>query len=531
MRKLVFLCCCLLGVLFDSCKKEFDKANWDTEVLLPLVNTKLNINNILPDSVLQANADSTLKIVFQNNIFNFSMDSLFKIPDTLIYNPYSIPFPIIFNPGDVIPFPAVNSTTYKLPGVKLRNVIIQSGFVSFKVKSKIREVTNFEYSIPSATLNGVPFKIKVMVPARVNSTPGEYSQMFDLSGYSINLTGVSGAQVNTIYTSLSAKISPDAFDSVLIMPKDSLIIENKFYDMVPYYAKGYFGQNNYEMGPSQTDFTVFNSIVRGTIKIEDVKFNLKIENAIGMDSRVMINNLSSINSRNGNLVNLSGAALYSPININRASDNGGNVISTTVNFPLTSSNSNIKSFIENLPDKLGYSMQINANPLGDISGSNDFIYSDKLINAQLNMEMPLSLIASNLTLVDTLDINLSKNNDTENIHSGILTLFANNGFPFDAGIQFYLLNDKNIVVDSLLAVDATIEKATVNSNYRVVEPKRSKIAIPISESKLNLLYSTKKIMLKVKFNSGYQPQYMKIYSDYTIDVKLVGDINYTVQLR
>jgi hypothetical protein len=187
--------------------------------------------------------------------------------------------------------------------------------------------------------------------------------------------------------------------------------------------------------------------------------------------------------------------------------------------------------IENLPDKFGYSMQMITNPLGNISGSNDFIYVDKLLKASLKMEIPLSLVANNLTLQDTLDFNISTTDGSQNVHSGTITLFANNGFPFDASLQVYTLNENNAVTDSLFGYANTIDEAPINSSLRVIGKKLTKIVIPIDENRMNLLYATKRIVLKAKFNTSAQPQYIKIYSDYGLDVKLVGDFNYTVQLQ
>ena len=147
------------------------------------------------------------------------------------------------------------------------------------------------------------------------------------------------------------------------------------------------------------------------------------------------------------------------------------------------------------------------------------------------MEIPLSLVATNLTLQDTLDLNISQTGGTQNIHEGTITLFANNGFPFDANVQMYLLNESNAITDSIFGYANTIVEAPINSALRVIGKKLTKITIPISESKMNLLYDTKKVVLKVKFNTSAQPQYIKIYSDYSIDVKLVGDFNYTIQLQ
>ncbi len=529
MTKTAVLLFLLFFVLFFSCRKEIGKPFWDTQLLAPLVNSSLDINNLLPDSILQANADSSLKIVFQNDIYNLSMDTLFKIPDTTVRQIYTIPFPVTFIPGQQVISNSQSETTYNLQGVQLRTTTIKSGFVHYQIKSLIKERTNYIYSIPCAKLNGVPFTVNVSVPRAVGNLAGVYDQTYDLSGYIFDLTGIYHNKVNTLYTSSSAMVD-SLGQPVLINNTDSLIINNTFHDIIPSYAKGYFGQKTFDIGPSETKFALFNRIVDGTLQLEDINFNLKIENPIGLDVRVYFNNLSSINSRTGNSINLSNSIIGSATNIDRASENGWNVFPVVANFPLTVSNSNIKQMIENLPDKFGYSMQLIANPLGNISGSNDFIYSDKLMKAQMDMEIPLSLVATNLTLVDTMTLNIS-NSGNQDVKSGTITLFADNGFPFDAALQIYLLNDANSIVDSIFANTNTIDEAPINSNLRVIHKKLTKIAIPINENKMNLLYNTKKLMLKIKFNTSAQPAYIKIYSEYTIDVKLVADFNYTVQLK
>ena len=532
MRKYFLFIFLSTALLFSSCRKEMEKASWDMDILAPLIDASMNINNILPDSILQANPDSSMKIVFNNDLYKIDIDTLFNIGDTTVHNGYALPFASDLNPGQVIPFPSTSSTTYTLPGIELRTIIVKSGFVTFKVKSKIREATKFTYTMPCATdAAGNPFTFVANVPAKVGTTPGVYSQTFNLAGYKIDLTGPAGTQINTIYTSLLGEISSSASDTVRVYPADSLIIDNTFYDMIPYYAKGYFGNNTYNVGPSTSNFTLFDRIVDGTLQLEDVDFDFKIENPIGMDARLYVNNISSINTRTGSTINLTNSMIGSTININRAAESGGIIYPTYANFPLNTTNSNIKPMIENLPNKFGYSMQIITNPLGNISGSNDFIYSDRLLKASLNMEIPLSLVANNLTLSDTLDLNISPANGTQGIHEGNLTLFANNGFPFDAKIQMYLLNESNIVTDSIFGYANTIVEAPINAALRVTGKKLTKITVPVSESKMNLLYDTKKVVMKVKFNTSAQPQYIKIYSEYAIDIKVVGDFNYTIQLQ
>lgn len=531
MKKLLLAIVLLLTVTYVACRKDMEKPSWDTELLAPLVNATLDINNILPDSILQANADSSLKIVYEGNIYNISMDTLFRIPDTTLSSGYNIPITYSFNPGQVVINNSASETTYSLSGVALRTVTIKRGFVRYTVKSKIHGKTNFIYKIPCATLYGVPFSINVTVPAAVGSTPGVYNEVFDLSGYQLDLTGIAHNKVNTLYTSLTAAISSSETAPVLVNPADSLTIENEFYDLFPYYAKGYFGTNTFNVGPDHTNFSMFNRITDGSIDLQDVNFSLDLENPIGLDAQVYINNLSSINTRTGHTIDLVNSVVGAPININRASESSGTVYPTYAHYPLTTSNSNIKPMIENLPDQFGYKLHITTDPMGNVSGSNDFIYSDQLLKARMRMEIPLSLIASNLTLVDTFNMSLPDNGNVHNLHSGTLTLSANNGFPFDASVQLYLLDANNAVSDSLFSATNTIDQAPVDASLRVTGKKATKLVAPVSESKMNLLYSTKRVMLKVRFNTVSQTSHVTIYSGYSIDIKLIADANYTIQLK
>jgi hypothetical protein len=529
MKKKALSLFCIFSflLLFLSCRKEMDKASWDTEILTPLINASFDVSNILPDSIIQEHPDSSLEIVYQKAIHNFDIGNLFVIPDTGLNDFYRLPFNYTFYPGDSIPIKGNPETVYQLPGIELKTFTVKSGKVVFRVKSRVREVTNFRYSIPCATLAGVPFSVNVDVPARVGNTPGIYNKEFDLSGYVINLTGTKGSQVNTIYTKVQAAISPAAPDTVAVTPLDSLIINNTFSDIVPKYAKGYLGQNTIEVPSTQTDLSFFDR-VGGNVKLEAVKFDLSLDNFIGVDARATLKSLKAINTHTNTTVTLNTST--TAVNINRASENGSVVIPSHASFPLTTTNSNIKEMLENLPNKMEYQMKVTMNPLGNISGSNDFIYTDQLLNGYLDLRIPLSFIATNLTLSSVLNFNISSG-DNRNINDGQLTLFANNGFPFDASIQMYALQEDGTVRDSIVETPTTIVQAPVNAQLKVTGKRLTKLTIPVSHTKMLLLYDTKKVMLKIKFNTSSQPQYIKIYSDYTMDVKVTGDFNYTLQLQ
>lgn len=513
-----------------SCRKELEKPSWGTHDIVPLIKTSLNINNLLPDSILQTNSDNSLKIIYENDLFNFAVDTLFKMPDTSLIESYVLPFAVTLQPGQNIVNNSLSETSFDLQGAQLKTIVIKSGYISYNVKSYINEVTDFVYSLPSATLNGIPFTINISVPAAVGDVPGVYEETFDLSSYVLSLTGINGGKINTLYTSLSASVS-SLGKEVLINTTDSLIINNTFHDFVPYYANGYFGSNTFDTDSSETEFSMFKNITEGTIGLEDVTFNLSIENPIGIDAQIHITNLNSINTRRGTNIGLQNSIIGSPININRAAESNGMVYPTSKNFPLNTSNSNIKKMLENLPDKFGYSLKMVTNPLGNIAGASDFIYSDSLLKVKMNIEIPLSIVANNLTLTDTIDLNLSGEDDKRNLKFGEITLVADNGFPFNATIQIYILNDDSNIVDSLFITTNTIREAFLDNKLRVSQKTTTILSVPLSKSKMDLLYDTKKAIIKLKFNTSRQPRYMKIYADYQIDLKLIGDLKYVIQLK
>lgn len=526
VKKPLFILCFLYVVFFLSCRKDMNKAYWDTEVLTPIIDASFDISNLLPDSVVHEFADSSLEIVYQKGIYDFDIGDLFVIPDTSLRNNSFIPFNVVLTPGQSIPLPSTPETVYQLPGVELKMFKVKSGKVVFKVSSRVREITNFVYSIPCATLNGVPFSANIDVPARIGNTPGLYSQEFDLSGYTINLTGASGNKVNTIYSNLKASISSSAPDTVLVTPQDNVIIDNIFSDIVPSYAKGYLGQNTIEIPPTQTDLSFFNRL-SGKIKLETIKFNLSLDNYIGVDARATIKSLKGINTNTNKTISLTYPT--PTININRASENGTTIIPSHANFSLTTENSNINDLIEILPNKLEYQLKVQMNPLGNVAGSNDFIYTDNLLHGFIDLRVPLSFSANELTLTSTVNFNISSG-DNRNIKDGSLTVYANNGFPFDATIKIYTINDKNIITDTLVGT-STIVQAPVDSILKVTQKRLTKFKIPLSASQINTLYDTKKTQFKIKFNTAAQPDFIKIYSDYTMDIKIVGDFNYTLQIQ
>ena len=128
-------------------------------------------------------------------------------------------------------------------------------------------------------------------------------------------------------------------------------------------------------------------IIAGTLDLQDINLGISMENSIGADIKATIKNLKSVNTKTGNTVTLQHPIVNLPMNIDRAVNYGYNSVPqyapTIKSYPFTNAVSNLAAFVSNLPDVLEYKVDIKLNPLGNISGSKDFIYRDASIKINI----------------------------------------------------------------------------------------------------------------------------------------------------
>jgi hypothetical protein len=382
------------------------------------------------------------------------------------------------------------------------------------------------------TRNAAILQIKRAVNAGIT-----IKDSINLSGYTIDFTGPTHNEYNDITASIQVTLDSNA-SPLTVNSGDKIVDANiTFRKVIPYYAKGYFGTTIKTFGPENVAFPVFNKIVSGKLNLQNVSVNLTLKNGFGVDATLVLSQLSSYNSRTGDTVKLSApgvGVIGTPIHVNRATainNPASPVNESIINFSLNPSNSNVLDWLDNLPTGVKYALQVTTDPLGNVSGSNDFAYYGYGINANINITIPLSLIATNLTLADTLAVNFAgSGNAGKHIKSGSLTLYATNGFPFSAGLQLYLLNSSNVIYDSLFIPAQTIAAGQLNPNTEIVtSPRSSVLNISLDAAHTQELFNTKNIVLHARFNMGSLPNtYIKIYDYYQLGIKLVGNFDYQI---
>jgi hypothetical protein len=520
------------GFIFISCHR--DSPSWDTQILAPVVNASMSINNIITSSYIKNNPDSTVSLVFTDSLYNLNIDTIVTIPDTVLnYDETNILGTQTINPGTemFVSTPNPTTTIYPIGSVELTEGILQSGYLIFAIRNPLSQPVDYYYKVLNVIKGTDTLHVDTVIKAFQSLTI-----KIPLNGYTINFKGPSGNGYNDITTSIEVYLDPSAIP--VVIPSGDTVVSSKvsFTNVIPYYAKGYFGTTTKSFGPENVAFPVFNKIVAGTLNLQNVSVNLTLTNGFGVDASLILSKLTS--NRNGDTIPLHATGVVgSTIHVNRATATNSPAPASPVNpsvlnFTINPTNSNIINWLDNMPTSIGYSLQVTTDPLGNVSGSNDFAYYGYGISANINVTIPLSLIANNLTLADTLAVNFAGSaNTTQHIKSGTLTIYASNGFPFSAGLQLYLLNKNNIVYDSLfIPATQTINAAPVNAVTGIVtNPQSSVLTISLDAAHTQELFNTKNIILHARFNMGNLPStYRKIYDYYQLGLKLVGNFDYQI---
>lgn len=524
---LLLLVSIVCSVIQVGCKQDLRNSQWDVDILAPVIKTRLTLEDLLADSVITADSEGALRLKIETPLIDLSLDSILKIPDTTVEK--SISLPITLNniePGTEI-FPLSDETQYELGELALKRVVLRRGKLRLKVKSILATAVDFTYQIPLARLFGTSFETFQTVPAGSPSDTATAEFEFDLTGYDIDLRGTSGTGFNKLGTTYILSTSVDG--SVVTIPANTpfFFLEYSFIDILPNYGTGYFGQQSTSAEEEITELDVLNRITEGQLFLDSVTIGLNVTNGVGADATFLLSSLKSINTRQNSTIELSHELIGNTILLTRAIDATGNaadVIASERHYLLNNANSNIKQFIENLPNQLGFTFNFELNPLGNVSSGNDFFYYDRPFQALMDIDVPLRAGLSNLTLVDTLDWNLSENAVVDAVNSGSFTLVANNGFPMEALIELILLDENDSELDTLVA-PSTIAAPAVDVDNRVIAPLESRIEIPVPDRTSGVLPLTKRVRIRVRFNTVNQPELIDLYDTYGIDIKLIGNFN------
>jgi hypothetical protein len=413
--------------------------------------------------------------------------------------------------------------------VELKETKIHSGKAIIKLFSTIQDSIKFSYHLPSAVKNGVPLRVTTVLPPAPAGGSSRFVKEEQLAGYNLDLSGQNGDSFNLMYNEIIGSV-----DSTGVMKtfstSDSIFVELSFVDLRPSYARGFLNDTTLYVGPENQDLEVFCRIKSGNLDLSQARLNIDIENRIGVDVQIEVKDLISINNRTQKKLRLDGQTINSPKFIQRATDQNGSmpIHSTITHIQLDENNSNMTEFINNLPDQIYYFIELKANPNGNVSNHKDFIYEGEYLSIDLNLDIPLEISAKGLTLCDTVSMNL-ENRDISGIKTATLHSFFTNGFPLDARVELYVLDQLGNVSDTLIDGKQIIQAASLDMHNKVKNANETKLSVELDESAVQRFLKTKKLYVLARFDTKPDNTAVKIFSDYSLDFQMTADFIYSVE--
>jgi hypothetical protein len=166
---------------------------------------------------------------------------------------------------------------------------------------------------------------------------------------------------------------------------------------------------------------------------------------------------------------------------------------------------------------------VTINPLGNVSDANDFIYTDDALQARLLMDVPLRFGMQNLSLSDTLFLT---NSQQDVPLDGNLMLWVNNGFPVEAMVSLYVLENGTRVT---LADNLNLASAVPSSTAMSPTPTESWLDIEVTEELLSKVHEGNPLLIEVTLQTPGSLNPVGLYLNQFIDFKLIVDGAYTIQ--
>jgi hypothetical protein len=201
---------------------------------------------------------------------------------------------------------------------------------------------------------------------------------------------------------------------------------------------GYFGKEIVDFNVEQTVFDpdIFSG---GFIDIEPIRARLEFQNTIGADLRLTLDALSLDG------IILEHLDLGIPQLISRADWQGEEVVPAIWELDLLETSPSFFELLGYFPRVVSMLGSVALNPLGDVSGGNDFFDAQVPPELILDLEWPLITQIENLRLRQLRDIDPISLPD----FNGDLVLEVTNGFPVHWGLQWIWTFD-NTSLDPLV---------------------------------------------------------------------------------
>lgn len=470
-----------LSLLWASpgCRRE--PTRWDVDWQLPLVDDWVGWDRMMALEGLEgwsltAGGGSEPAVLrFAGAVGAWDWSSLSVLPDTIVVNELTPAFaggPFAVPPGTTL-LQTVENIEFQGIEQQFKWIVLEAGHIAYTVESTTDGYVELQYRFPGVTQGGAEVALQVQLPPAVPGSTQSTTGTIDLSGALVDLRGAAGTDFNRIASALTIGTPAEVDYTAQVYGSDSIRVRLHFQDLRVREVRGYFGQEAIAL-------QVRDRIVQpergatGFLDWEATQARLVLSNRMGADLRFQFDALRFDG------INLDHPQWGVPQFCARAQDGGLPGNGTYLQVPrweldLLQAQPSIFGVLGALPDSIVLTGSAMLNPLGDVSGANDFFRVDSPPEVSLELEVPLRVGIHDLVLRDSREIASVDAPDFD----GELEVQFTNGFPV------------GLTVEGLWVPHAAGEEA-VPFSLRLTGPRTpdsgagpvGKVAIPVSGAAL-----------------------------------------------
>lgn len=479
---------------FGSCRKD---TSWDTDWVVPIINDTLDLQNLTNDSTLDASG-SNYNVNLKRTLFDLKLSDFVSIPDTIIAQSFTLSLPSLNVPAGTSFINSTEEHNLALEDLELKKIILKAGFVDLNLENPISEAIQIKIELPGVTLDGVTFSQTFIAGAGSISNPTVLNKTLDISGYTLDLTGVNGGSFNRLRSKVTSSTLATG-NAVIVTNQHHINVKSKFRDVVIKYARGYFGSRIVK-DTSSFSIDFFNSVAGGGIDISTTSVKLKIENSVKFDASAKVNFMKNSNYANNEVVLTAGGNGVTYV-LDQPTGSFNSVQPSLLEIVYNSGNSNIEEYLENLGIKHQMAYELQINPWGNTSNGWNELFENSRIKLSLEANLPLAINAQDLIIKDTFDFKLTQAKDKSRIISGLFILDADNAFPINGNIQINLLNASYQTISTISATNPIASSVYGSLNAMNILHKKSQAQFVIPESVINELDGVKYISVSFKVST------------------------------
>lgn len=505
-------------LLQHACKMRPDKIglpNYNAELLGPIVNGKYNGTDFIRDNSQFSSVDSNglVTLMYRGTIPPLGIEDVIRFTSQQVLIS-GVPGGNNGNVTFTLPFSLVIPN-----GPELTEAELKAG--KFKVSMSNVGTESYIYSIRlrHATRNGEPVVLSALVPPM-----GLRNDSFNLGNTIIDMTrGGQPGVFNGLEFEFTLTSQGNAMNFQSAIGGSVISIS----DFQPRGVRGYLGTY---VDTLRGDFQVpiFDRFFEGQLLFEDPYIQADFSNSFGLGGAFLNSPGLYISGRNPNLTGVDSVVTGSVLRgfeVSGASSPGAPPAYSTLQIRGTADN--FPQFLSIFPSRINYQLPIRINT--STVQHNQFIYDTCKLGGTFDFGLPLSFRTQNLAIMDTLPFKMQGDSSLAKIVDGKLITFVNNGLPVEFYFQAYFLDEFYNVRDSLFESQQLVQPALISGvDGRISVPSTQQFVTDLSITQTDKVKQMRNIKPVFRVKSIPQGQFVKIYNDFTLEFKVVGDLRFNL---